>query len=252
MSSGWELQVLTFITNITCCICSVCFCPLQCRVLKMNSPSSQLYLKSTSSMSLHDRFTSLLKNNQPELSDIGANMQQQTASLKNQRLAQQMANWPSVLAALQKIPSMKQRLGKRSIKARLNRPLMRGGLWGMARHWGRPKGRGALFRGTLSMRCMKGLQGVVSGLVTHEGLTHQQRGAHISRPGVMQNRGVRGCLRGNGRGAFVGRGWGGGRYRAENRPVPTREQLDEQLDDYMSMTKSHLDAQLDAYMAEVD
>uniref|UniRef100_A0A3B4DG26 BLOC-1-related complex subunit 7 n=1 Tax=Pygocentrus nattereri TaxID=42514 RepID=A0A3B4DG26_PYGNA len=70
----------------------------------MNSPASQLYLKSTSSMSLHDRFTSLVKKSQSELTDIGANMQQQTASLKNQRLAQQMANWPSVLAALQKIP----------------------------------------------------------------------------------------------------------------------------------------------------
>ncbi|XP_017568562.1 chromatin target of PRMT1b [Pygocentrus nattereri] len=223
----------------------------------MNSPASQLYLKSTSSMSLHDRFTSLVKKSQSELTDIGANMQQQTASLKNQRLAQQMANWPSVLAALQKIPSMKQRLGKRSIKARLNRPLMKGGVRDMGRHWGRPKGRGALFRGALSMRCMKGLQGVVSGLVTHEGLTHQQHGSHINRPGVMQKRGVRGCLRGNGlatggRGEFLGRGCGGGRYRAESRPVPTREQLDEQLDDYMSMTKSHLDAQLDAYMAEVD
>uniref|UniRef100_A0AAR2JKW3 Chromatin target of PRMT1 protein C-terminal domain-containing protein n=1 Tax=Pygocentrus nattereri TaxID=42514 RepID=A0AAR2JKW3_PYGNA len=137
--------------------------------------------------------------------------------------------------------SMKQRLGKRSIKARLNRPLMKGGVRDMGRHWGRPKGRGALFRGALSMRC----------------LTHQQHGSHINRPGVMQKRGVRGCLRGNGlatggRGEFLGRGCGGGRYRAESRPVPTREQLDEQLDDYMSMTKSHLDAQLDAYMAEVD
>lgn len=51
---------------------------------------------------------------------------------------------------------------------------------------------------------------------------------------------------------FVGRAWGDGRRWAESRPAPTREELDEQLDEYMSMSKSQLDAQLDAYMAEVD
>ncbi|XP_072534841.1 chromatin target of PRMT1b [Salminus brasiliensis] len=222
----------------------------------MTSPSSEIYLKSTSSMTLHDRFTCIVKK--PELTDITANMQQlQAASLKNQRLAQRMANWPSVLAALHNLPSLKYRLGRGNIKARLSRPLMRGGLHGVARHWGRPRGRGASFRGTLSVRCMRGLRGVVSGLVTHQSLSRQHHGAHISGPGVMQNRGVKGPLRGNGlasrgRGVFVSRSRGGGRYRTESRPVPTREELDDQLDDYMSMTKSHLDAQLDAYMAEVD
>lgn len=50
---------------------------------------------------------------------------------------------------------------------------------------------------------------------------------------------------------FVGRGSAGRSARPDSRPVPTREELDAQLDDYMSMTKSQLDAQLDAYMAEV-
>ncbi|KAJ3615397.1 hypothetical protein NHX12_016705 [Muraenolepis orangiensis] len=31
--------------------------------------------------------------------------------------------------------------------------------------------------------------------------------------------------------------------------VPTKEVLDQQLDDYMSMSKRYLDSQLDAYMA---
>lgn len=31
--------------------------------------------------------------------------------------------------------------------------------------------------------------------------------------------------------------------------IPTKEELDNQLDNYMSMTKSHLDAELDSYMA---
>lgn len=42
------------------------------------------------------------------------------------------------------------------------------------------------------------------------------------------------------------------RARFNSHQVPSREQLDEQLDEYMSMSKSHLDAELDAYMAQVD
>ncbi|XP_066539946.1 chromatin target of PRMT1b isoform X2 [Hoplias malabaricus] len=227
---------------------------MSCLVLKMNPPPTKLYLKSTSSMSLHDRFSSMLKNDQSELNDLGGNGQQiQFASVKNRRLAQQMANRPSVLAALQNVSTLKYRLGKRSIKARLTHPWMRGGLRGMSGHWGRPRGRGAgaLLRGTLSLTCMRGLPGVVSDLETH------QQHKSISRPRVMLSKGVRGPLRGKGLnsggcGLFVGHGWGYGRIREDSRPVPTREELDEQLDDYMSMTKSHLDAQLDAYMAEVD
>lgn len=59
----------------------------------------------------------------------------------------------------------------------------------------------------------------------------------------------RGGLRG--RGGFVGRGRGRGRGRV-GRPAVTREQLDNQLDAYMSKTKGHLDAELDAYMAQAD
>uniref|UniRef100_A0A3Q2ECZ7 Chromatin target of PRMT1a n=1 Tax=Cyprinodon variegatus TaxID=28743 RepID=A0A3Q2ECZ7_CYPVA len=63
---------------------------------------------------------------------IRATMQQQhLASARNRRLAQQMENRPSVQAALNhKQVSLKQRLGKGSIQARLGRPvgaLMRGG-----------------------------------------------------------------------------------------------------------------------------
>lgn len=60
----------------------------------------------------------------------------------------------------------------------------------------------------------------------------------------------RGGLRG--RGGFAGRGRGRGRGRGAGRPIVTREQLDNQLDAYMSKTKGHLDAELDAYMAQAD
>jgi len=42
------------------------------------------------------------------------------------------------------------------------------------------------------------------------------------------------------------------RTRFNIHQVPSRELLDEQLDEYMSMSKSRLDAELDAYMAQVD
>lgn len=57
----------------------------------------------------------------------------------------------------------------------------------------------------------------------------------------------RGGLRG--RGGFAGRR---GRGRGVGRPSVTREQLDNQLDAYMSKTKGHLDAELDAYMAQAN
>uniref|UniRef100_A0A2K6G468 Chromatin target of PRMT1 n=1 Tax=Propithecus coquereli TaxID=379532 RepID=A0A2K6G468_PROCO len=50
--------------------------------------------------------------------------QQQLASARNRRLAQQMENRPSVQAALKlKQKSLKQRLGKSNIQARLGRPI---------------------------------------------------------------------------------------------------------------------------------
>ncbi|KAM9489105.1 chromatin target of PRMT1 protein-like isoform 3-T3 [Clarias gariepinus] len=208
----------------------------------MTTPSSQVLLKSTSSMSLDERFTMMLKKNQVPLIDtMDAVPQQLTASVKNQRLAQLMANRPSVLAALQSNLRVKQNQFKGSIKTRLG-PMMRGGLHGMSRSWRRPRGKSVVLRGAFSQRCTNG------------GLIPSPYGPLISRRGFIRSRGLRGALRGKaGRGMmFVGRGLAGRHARPGSRPLPTREELDAQLDDYMSMTKSQLDAQLDAYMAEVD
>uniref|UniRef100_A0A670ZQE4 Chromatin target of PRMT1 n=1 Tax=Pseudonaja textilis TaxID=8673 RepID=A0A670ZQE4_PSETE len=61
----------------------------------------KVVLKSTSKMSLNERFTNMLKNKQPIPVNIRATMQQQQlASARNRRLAQQMENRPSVQAAL--------------------------------------------------------------------------------------------------------------------------------------------------------
>uniref|UniRef100_A0A7N8Y405 Chromatin target of PRMT1a n=1 Tax=Mastacembelus armatus TaxID=205130 RepID=A0A7N8Y405_9TELE len=68
----------------------------------MSAASSQkVVLKSTTKVSLNERFTNMLKNKQPTAVSIRATMQQQhLASARNRRLAQQMENRPSVQAAL--------------------------------------------------------------------------------------------------------------------------------------------------------
>uniref|UniRef100_A0A8V1AGD0 Chromatin target of PRMT1 n=1 Tax=Gallus gallus TaxID=9031 RepID=A0A8V1AGD0_CHICK len=128
----------------------------------------KVVLKSTTKMSLNERFTNMLKNKQPMPVNIRATMQQQQqlASARNRRLAQQMENRPSVQAALKlKQKSLKQRLGKSNIQARLGRPagpIARGAMGGRGLAMGQrglPRGamrggRGgrALLRGGLPLR----------------------------------------------------------------------------------------------------
>ncbi|XP_041868271.1 chromatin target of PRMT1a [Melanotaenia boesemani] len=242
----------------------------------MSAASSQkVVLKSTTKVSLNERFTNMLKNKQPTAVSIRATMQQQhLASARNRRLAQQMENRPSVQAALNHKQSLKQRLGKGSIQARLGRPvvaLMRGGgpggrgvMRGMSRGGFRGGPRGGLMRGALSSLRGKRMspggpmrgRGSAGRLVMRRGGRH--RGGAVARGGVLSRGGARGGVaRGRGglrgRGGFAGRGGRGrGRGRGVGRPAVTREQLDNQLDAYMSKTKGHLDAELDAYMAQAD
>ncbi|NXC72283.1 CHTOP protein, partial [Anhinga anhinga] len=200
----------------------------------------KVVLKSTTKMSLNERFTNMLKNKQPMPVNIRATMQQQQqlASARNRRLAQQMENRPSVQAALKlKQKSLKQRLGKSNIQARLGRPagpLARGAMGGR----GLSMGQRGLPRG--AMRGGRGARALLRGGVP-------LRGRYRGSTGVA----CRG-MAGRGRGGFGGRGRGRGRGRGSARPALTKEQLDNQLDAYMSKTKGHLDAELDAYMAQTD
>ncbi|XP_039623591.1 chromatin target of PRMT1a isoform X1 [Polypterus senegalus] len=242
----------------------------------MSAPSTQkVVLKSTTKMSLNERFTNMLKNKQPMPVNIRATMQQQhMASARNRRLAQQMENRPSVQAALKLKQSLKQRLGKSNIQARLGRPLgglLRGvpgnrgipigALRGMSRGLRGRGGRGGPIRGALSLRGPGRGRGGMLRLGLRRGM--RQRGGMMGRGGPMMGRGSGGLTRGmggrgrggmpiRGRGGYIGRGRGRGRGRGATRPTITREQLDNQLDAYMSKTKGHLDAELDAYMAQAD
>ncbi|XP_047461142.1 chromatin target of PRMT1a isoform X2 [Mugil cephalus] len=241
----------------------------------MTTASSQkVVLKSTTKVSLNERFTNMLKNKQPTAVSIRATMQQQhLASARNRRLAQQMENRPSVQAALNHKQSLKQRLGKINIQARLGRPIGalirggtaagRGGMRGMTRAGLRGRGRGGVMRGALPARGkrvsvggpMRG-RGSAGRLPMRKGGNH--RGGAPGRGGILSRGAARGALvRGRGglrgRGSFITRvNRNRGRGRGVGRPTVTREQLDNQLDAYMSKTKGHLDAELDAYMAQAD
>ncbi|NXP48604.1 CHTOP protein, partial [Heliornis fulica] len=224
----------------------------------------KVVLKSTTKMSLNERFTNMLKNKQPMPVNIRATMQQQQqlASARNRRLAQQMENRPSVQAALKlKQKSLKQRLGKSNIQARLGRPaglLARGAMGGR----GLSMGQRGLPRG--AMRGGRGARALLRGGVPLRGQMGLRRGGLRGRGGpgrgglgrgAMGRGGLGGRGRGmagRGRGGFGGRGRGRGRGRGSARPALTKEQLDNQLDAYMSKTKGHLDAELDAYMAQTD
>ncbi|KAM9777143.1 chromatin target of PRMT1a isoform 3-T4 [Syngnathus typhle] len=222
------------------------------------------------SRSARGHFTNMLKNKQPTAVSIRATMQQQhMASARNRRLAQQMENRPSVQAALSHKQSLKQRLGKSNIQARLGRPVgmgmrggavgVRGAMRGMTRGL-RGRGRGGMMRGALSLRGKRMAPGFPMRGRGFAGRVAMRRGGR-QRAGIPGRGGAmgRGAPRGGiarGRGGLRGRGGGyasrRGRGRGVGRPSVTREQLDNQLDAYMSKTKGHLDAELDAYMAQAD
>ncbi|KAL8565840.1 hypothetical protein ACOMHN_057266 [Nucella lapillus] len=311
---------------------------------------TKIVLKSTTKMSLNDRFTSIQQRAQPTVQTIRSNIAaQQQASAANRRLAQQLANRPGLnmnpyqaaggggvgmemggvgamggggggggimgMSPPQQQRSLKQRLGRGNIKARLNLDAVgRGGPMGMGvRGRGQPQGnsfsrgfrggRGGMgnpmmqpMRGRGGRGAMRGSntfirggqpggrgRGMMRGNFTRfpegfgpssgwrgrgQGGRYQRRGQYLGDrpfntrggPGGGQPRGGRGGFRGQGmrggrgrggmgRGGRGGRGRGGGN-RGEG--GVSREQLDNQLDEYMSKTKSHLDTELDTYMAEAN
>ncbi|NXV22447.1 CHTOP protein, partial [Cepphus grylle] len=223
----------------------------------------KVVLKSTTKMSLNERFTNMLKNKQPMPVNIRATMQQQQqlASARNRRLAQQMENRPSVQAAL-KLKQIKCRSGlldrkssglgscsgmaqqkERGQQVEGGHPLpCQGRSWSAGSSSGLPgsrRTRRESAQGPGASLCWGKAEG--RGL----GIRRSVRNPHLVSP---QGRG----MAGRGRGGFGGRGRGRGRGRGSARPALTKEQLDNQLDAYMSKTKGHLDAELDAYMAQTD
>ncbi|XP_048749258.2 chromatin target of PRMT1 protein-like isoform X2 [Ostrea edulis] len=244
---------------------------------------AKIVLKSTTKMSLNDRFTNIVTMPTSPQTIRAKMAATQQASSANRRLAQQMANRPTVQAALKiKKASLKQRLGTTNVKARLNMNAVRGrGVRGTGGGFNR--GRGGGQRGqrggsrggggdAMSPRGRgRGGFGQMNKTLGGGGFRGNQRGGFRGRGrGGFGDRGGRGRggfhdnsrggrgNRGNRGGNRFQRGRGGrgrgGRGRGGMKSGMTAEELDNQLDAYMSKTKntvrSNLDAELDAYMAE--
>ncbi|XP_052580992.1 chromatin target of PRMT1 protein-like [Peromyscus californicus insignis] len=203
-------------------------------------PVPRVVLRRTTKMTLSERFAQLHKNKQPQAmaGSVRASkrLQQQLASARNRRLAQQMEKRPSVQAAFNPRQSLEGRLGERSIQVRLGRPM-----GALAR--GANGGRGA---GIIQRDVPQG--GGVGGGPAARTLP----GGGMPLPGRAVFGGGRGAFGGRGRGRGRGRGSGRRRGRGRGRgalprPVLTKEQLDAELDAYMSEGKAALDAEMDTY-----
>lgn len=175
------------------------------------------------------------------------------ASVKNRRLAAQMTKR---MGGIKEEPS-----AKGTVKSRLTIPIAnrlgtkRGG---SLRGRGGVRTRGGGRGGSVTSRIQRGAS------QTRGRGGSATRGRGISRGG-RSARGGRGALRGsrggqttrgrgrpsNQRGRAGTRG-GRGRGRGLNKKPPTKEQLDTELDKYMSKTKSVLNSQLDEYMKGSD
>ncbi|XP_052800587.1 chromatin target of PRMT1 protein-like isoform X4 [Mya arenaria] len=238
----------------------------------MTSVPAKIVLKSTTKVTLSDRFTQIQKMRPPPPSpqEVRAQMAaSQHSTQQNRRLAQQMANRPAVQAALgqrggpkhpqQQVEfqqkTLKQRLGPSNVKARLTlgqqayRGRGRGGRRGGYR--GRGQSNGYVTSGNVFFNSRGGMRG--------QGFGGRGRGGFSPSRGGRGRGGTRGGgdrggfgrgQRGGGRG--MGRGRGGRGRGARGGGQASREQLDNQLEEYMSKTKNHLDMDLDQYMAEAN
>lgn len=185
----------------------------------------------------------------PRVEDVRANQREETyASLKNRRLAAHMAK---------RLSSPQEAVTpKKTVKSRLSLPV--------TNRLGNRRGRQTRGRGI--SRKTRGQQSTVSTRGSGNAPVRFRMANQGRRASRGQNRG-RGGLNQAGRGGASNRGGGtrggfnpgvkrgkpgvrGGRGRGRGgskKPV-TQEQLDNELDKYMSKTKSVLNAQLDQYM----
>ncbi|XP_076356331.1 uncharacterized protein LOC143249789 isoform X2 [Tachypleus tridentatus] len=280
----------------------------------MASTMGKIVLKNSTKMTLNERFTAYQEHTQSSVSSVRQKAQQQRqASAKNMRLAQQMANRPSVMAALKlkkRSLNLKQRLGSRkesggpgrtNVKARLSfgatksfqlqnrfgtssggRGKVSANRSGVRKAFGRGSGRqlgtspmlkarlgnqsaGGRWRTPIQQTSNSPKRGAQWNKLRSRGNRgFQTRGRNVQgfRRGGTYNqqrrnfrrfrRGGRGQNfrgnRGRGQGRGIGRGQGRGANKKDN--LPSKQELDNQLDEYMANTKNALDAELDAYMAK--
>jgi hypothetical protein len=216
-----------------------------------------------SHMPLSNRFTQYQKM-RPQPSTVSYIRAVQQASKSNRRLVQQSANRPG---NLKKMP-VKQRLGPSKVKARLSINAVTGG-GGELGSLGRGNGqRGGLEKGGNGgqggLRCSPSSGGArVGKFWSSGGDVHGNRGRERGgepngeRDGFGGDRRGRGANRGRGveRERFQRSGRGGVRGQRRGRRANVsilKEELDNQLKEYMSNTKAKLDQKFDTYMDQAD
>lgn len=208
----------------------------------------KVVLKSTTTKTLNDRFTEMMRHKGPRQSNREEMAANHRASAKNRRLAEQMSrrtgiNPKTTSAAMDrednnKRGSIKNRIDRTKIKSNVKErlglangkiPRVGGGVQsrlGAIRGSGRGRGRG------------RGRSGLTRGggrIANTETNTTSENGQRQGRGGNRGRAGSRGTSRGRGR----GRGRGGrGRGRGQGNKTPNVSRLDSDLDNYMSATKS--------------
>jgi len=224
--------------------------------------SSKLVLKSTTTTSLNDRFSKLMKNRPDESSRtmVDKSGRIRPGSEKNRRFAEELekrsGDRRSGVAQEVRRKPLSTRLGDigqggaRGFKQAIKRTPTKGGLAGRVgkRNENTNMANKALKRAQDMLRNTERELAILKrnkAAQTRVNLQKNQpkRGGGATR-GAPRGRG-RGGSRGGGRGGRGGRGGG----RGGDRNV-SEDTLDKQLDSYMLKTKGGLDAQMDEYMSK--
>ncbi|XP_029928632.1 chromatin target of PRMT1 protein-like isoform X2 [Myripristis murdjan] len=211
------------------------------------STSDTVTLRSTTAVSLHDRFTQMLMLPMARPAVLTFDPSRRRRSSHNQQLVLLMEDRRSVRAALPAKWGVKRCPGKASVWSRLGS--LRGprrfcGVWNF-RHFGLWSFRRRYRWGAGTRRYKR------------SGLTHRNISSAQLRLPVLARLGGRvvarrsaAALPGTSTRKQPGQRARGGSGGQDSRKEPvTKKELDAQLDDYMSMSKSRLDAELDDYMS---
>ncbi|XP_068425393.1 chromatin target of PRMT1 protein-like [Clinocottus analis] len=202
-----------------------------------SSAADSVYPRSSSTLPLHERFSQVLVDQLTwsRTGSFDSVLLQQPKEREPSKVFQRMTreSSSSTLHLQTRYLSLTQRFRRRSVWTRLgghvDTPLLSAcrppGYWSFMNKYRRRTG----------FTCFT---------CTGRGNLHSRLGQHrllMKRHIQKKVKGQTHLQRG---GASTSRGRGFSKYQ-----VPTKEQLDAQLDDYMSLSKSRLDAQLDEYMA---
>lgn len=249
----------------------------------ITNPPAKILLTSSTKISLHDRFTTLAKvrpqvNNTNELV-VQPKASAGPASTKNRKLALQMANRPSVQAALKlKKKSIRQRLGNAARNQAVGNVAAVKKRISSAPRTGIDPSRlsvgGVSFfkKASLAQRLSRNVNAINKGRRYANPVPGNQPIKRVGNGGRIGNRNrfqkrmgnpqkqqqqqqARNPRLGNRRNQFnknKGKRNGGGGAAAAGQPqqTKTREGLDMDLEQYMAKSKTHLDADLDVYMSQ--